>query len=251
MALSCTSAAVAIAQRTASANAGPPPVTFTAEQDHQNMMAQLGITALRPGPSGTETAPNHANVDEALATPYATLPDAFTMNNGEKVTTAEMWWKQRRPEIAREMEQNVYGRLPDHIPSVQWITAVTDTEFVGRTRVVAKQLVGHVDNSAYPFINVDIKMVVVVPLRASGPVPVLMMFGRAALPAPAPPPPDQLAQVNAALRALLAEKDTAVRAILERYPAYEPIAPPAGGGFGGRGFGPPAGAPGAAPTDPP
>jgi hypothetical protein len=27
----------------------PPPVTFTVEQDHQNMMDQLGIKALRPG----------------------------------------------------------------------------------------------------------------------------------------------------------------------------------------------------------
>ena len=29
-----------------------PPVTFTAEQDHQNMMEQLGIKKLRAGPSG-------------------------------------------------------------------------------------------------------------------------------------------------------------------------------------------------------
>ena len=31
-------------------SAAPPPVTFTADQDHQNMMDQLGIKALRPGP---------------------------------------------------------------------------------------------------------------------------------------------------------------------------------------------------------
>ncbi len=30
-------------------SAAPPPVTFTADQDHQNMMDQLGIKALRPG----------------------------------------------------------------------------------------------------------------------------------------------------------------------------------------------------------
>ncbi len=28
----------------------PPLVTFSAEQDHANMMGQLGIKALRPGP---------------------------------------------------------------------------------------------------------------------------------------------------------------------------------------------------------
>ena len=39
----------------------PAPVNFTAQQDHDNMMQQLGIKAVRPGPSGDEKAPNHAN----------------------------------------------------------------------------------------------------------------------------------------------------------------------------------------------
>jgi hypothetical protein len=30
----------------------PAPVNFTADQDHQNMMKQLGIKTLRNGPSG-------------------------------------------------------------------------------------------------------------------------------------------------------------------------------------------------------
>ena len=33
----------------AQSSATPQPVTFTADQDHQNMMDQLGIKALRPG----------------------------------------------------------------------------------------------------------------------------------------------------------------------------------------------------------
>jgi hypothetical protein len=48
----------------AAAAAQAPPVTFTTDQDRQNMMDQLGIKALRPGPSGNEKAPNHANYDE-------------------------------------------------------------------------------------------------------------------------------------------------------------------------------------------
>jgi predicted SnoaL-like aldol condensation-catalyzing enzyme len=43
----------------------PPPVQMTAEQDHQRMMRLLGITALRPGPSGDPKAPNAANTDES------------------------------------------------------------------------------------------------------------------------------------------------------------------------------------------
>src|SRR5215469_17889617 len=64
----------------------PEPMNWTAEQDHQNMMEQLGIEALRPGPSGDENAPNHANYDEAKANPFPNLPDVLTLKNGTKVT---------------------------------------------------------------------------------------------------------------------------------------------------------------------
>jgi lysophospholipase L1-like esterase len=54
--------------------------------------------------------------------------------------------------------------------------------------VIAKELVGHADNSSYPAITVDIQMVLVTPAWATKPVPVMIMFGRAALPsAPVPP----------------------------------------------------------------
>jgi hypothetical protein len=118
----------------------------------------------------------------------------------------------------------VYGRLPKKLPKVTWSVAVTGHERVGRIPVVAKQLVGHVDNSEYPLIDVNISMALVVPEKARGPVPVLMMFGRAALPAPAQPPLEDLEKINAKLRALLGRGDPEMRAILERYPAYSPIA---------------------------
>jgi len=51
-------------------NTYPPPVNFTAEQDHQNMMDQLHITSLRPGANGNDPkAVNAANYDEAKANP--------------------------------------------------------------------------------------------------------------------------------------------------------------------------------------
>src|SRR5262249_2438502 len=114
-----------------------PPVTFTAEQDHQNMMDQLGIRKLRSGPSGNEAAPNHANYDESLANPYPVLPDVMTLKSGQKVTTPEMWWKSRRPEIVEDMEREVYGRLPKSLPKVTWRVAIAEREFVGRIPVMA------------------------------------------------------------------------------------------------------------------
>ena len=201
----------------------PPAVNWTADQDHQNMMDQLGIKALRPGPSGNEKDANHANYDEATANPYPNLPDVLTLKDGKKVTTPDMWWKQRRPEIVEDMDREVYGRMPKNVPSVKWIVKVTDREMVGRTPVIAKHLIGHVDNSSYPLIDVDINMVLVTPANAKGPVPVLMMFGRPSLPAPAQPNGDDLAKLNAGLRAMLAKSDPSLQPILDKYPAYEPM----------------------------
>jgi hypothetical protein len=234
----------------------PPAVNWTADQDHQNMMDQLGIKALRPGPSGNESDPNHANYDETKANPYPDLPDVLTLKNGKKVTTAEEWRKERRPEIEHDMQEYVYGFVPKNVPKVTWTVKVVDHEVVGRIPVIAKQLIGHVDNSSYPLIDVNIDMVVVTPANAKGPVPVLMMFGRAALPAPAQPNPEALAKLNDALREMLAKSDPSLKAILDQYPAYQPIAPAAGAspfaGFGGAAGRPGAATtPGARPTDPP
>jgi hypothetical protein len=197
----------------------PKPLTLTAEQDKKQMMEQLGVKSLRPGPSGDEKAPNHANYDESLANPFPELPDALTLKNGKKVTTADMWWKQRRPEIAEDMEREVYGRLPKNIPKVTWTRGIVEREFMGFTPVIAKELIGHVDNSSYPYINVDIAMTLVVPANAKGPVPVLMMFGRTGLPNPVQPNADDMKVLNDAMRKLLSQ-DTAVKRILDKYPAY-------------------------------
>jgi glucuronyl esterase-like protein len=56
--------------------------------DHAAMIARLGIRELRPGPSGDESKPDHANYDEALANPYPVLPDPLTLKSGTRVATA-------------------------------------------------------------------------------------------------------------------------------------------------------------------
>ena len=162
------------------------PLNWTAAQDHQNMMEQLGIKALRPGPSGTETAPNHANYDESTANPYPNLPDVLTLKNGKKVTSAKMWFDQRRPEIIEDFEREVLGRVPKNAPKVIWTVTKTVTDKVGDVPVVGRQLVGHVDNASFPGISVDIQMILVTPAEATKPVPVMMMFGGGALPGAAP-----------------------------------------------------------------
>ena len=175
------SAAVAILACQAVSGQQSPPANWTAEQDHQNMMDQLGIKALRPGPSGNEKDANHANYDEAKANPYGDLPDALTLKSGKKVTSAEQWWNQRRPEIVEDFEREVLGRIPPNVPKVTWAVKNTSDSKAGVFSVVQKQLIGHVDNSAYPSINVDLEMTLVTPGNAKGPVPVMIMFSSAAI----------------------------------------------------------------------
>jgi lysophospholipase L1-like esterase len=167
----------------------PMPKTWTAAEDHQNMMEQLGITKLRPGPSGNEQAPNHANYDEALANPYPDLPDPLTLKNGRRVTTAAMWWDERRPEIVEEFDREVLGRVPKDVPKVTWEITSTKNDTLGGMPVVVRKLTGHVDNAKFPAIDVNIDAGLVTPADVKTPVPVMIMFGGAfLLPGWTPPP---------------------------------------------------------------
>jgi hypothetical protein len=145
--------------------------------DYQTMLDQLQISSTRPGPSGNPQAPNAANSDESKALPYTSLPDPLLTKNGKKVTTAKMWWSQRRPEIVEDFDREIYGRVPTNTPKVNWeVTSTTDT-IIGSTKAIIKNLLGHVDNSSYPNIKVDIQLTLTTPANAPCPVPVIMEFG--------------------------------------------------------------------------
>jgi hypothetical protein len=154
----------------------PAPAHLTSEQDHQRVMDMLGITELRRGPNGNPKAPDAANVDEAKVPPYS-LPDPLVLKNGRAVTTPEMWWQQRRPEIVEDFDREIYGRVPANTPKVNWEVVSTTKENVGDVPVITKKLVGHVDNSSYPQVTVDIQLTLTTPGNAHGPVPVVMEFG--------------------------------------------------------------------------
>jgi lysophospholipase L1-like esterase len=165
----------------------PAPKTWTAAEDHRNMMDQLGIKALRPGPSGNEASPNHANYDESAANPFPDYPEILRLKDGRPVTTPEIWWNKRRPEIVEDFDREVLGRVPPNPPKIAWTVTKTVDDHVGPYPVIARELTGHADNTAFPGITVDIQMVVVTPAWAHNPVPLMMMFGRPALPsAPVP-----------------------------------------------------------------
>jgi lysophospholipase L1-like esterase len=148
-------------------------------EDHADMMRQLGIARLRPGYDGwaKEGEPRAANYDPAKANPYPDWPDPLILKDGREVTTRETWWEERRPEIVEDFEREVYGRVPEDVPGVTWEVTETVETAVGGQPVVARRVIGHVDNSAHPAVSVDMKMAVVLPVNATEPVPTLVMFG--------------------------------------------------------------------------
>jgi hypothetical protein len=94
-----------------------------------------------------------------------------------------------------DFDREVLGRVPSDVPrvaKVAWEVTKSVEAKLGEHPVIGKQLIGHVDNAAYPEIKVDIQMTLVVPANAKGPVPVMIMFGGRTIPEiafPAPPFP--------------------------------------------------------------
>jgi hypothetical protein len=139
----------------------------------------LGIAALRPTVSARDpSAPDFANFDEAKAGPFSPLPPLLTTQAGKPVTTAAQWWRVRRPELLRLMDDTLYGHVPAHLPAIAWRVTDSTPETIGGISAVTKRLVGHVDNRADPAITVDIAMTVTVPTALQGRhVPAVMLFG--------------------------------------------------------------------------
>ena len=198
------------------------PVNFTTEQDFQNMLDQLGIKSVRRGFDADQSSPFSANYDESIANPYPVLPELMKTNKGKKVKSAKDWWNVRRPEIKEGFESEIYGRVPENVPEVKWELVVEEIERVGMIPAKATQLVGRVDNSACPEISVNIKMVVVTPANAKGPVPLLMMFGQANLPNPVTPDRNDMEVINRVIRKML-EDNPETADLMKKYPAWQPF----------------------------
>ena len=167
-------------------------VKFTTKEDHQNMLTQLGITRLRPGPNGNESAPNHANYDEALANPFPHLPELLVCQDGTVVKTKEEWIERRRLEIVELFEKEVIGRIPETTPKVTWKVLEEKEVTIGEIPMIETTLEGIVDNTGCPEIDVKIQFRVGRPKSAEKPVPVLIMFSMFGWPRPgtaAPPRP--------------------------------------------------------------
>jgi hypothetical protein len=141
-----------------------------------------------------------SNYDEDKIPPYK-LPDPLVMQDGRPVTSAEMWQKERRPEILKFYETQFYGRVPENAPKVKW--EVTETDPKARDgEATMKKVVGRIgdgNTETDPKIN----LTEYIPNNATGPVPMMLSisfnFGAGAKKGPpaddkkGPPPGDPIA----------------------------------------------------------
>jgi hypothetical protein len=169
---------VAVAAASPGPSAAQSQIAAESEADMKRLCALLSVEPLLVRPP--------YNYDESKANPYPVLPDALVLKNGHKVTNAKTWWSKRRPEILEDFEREVYGRTPKNLPKVKWEVTNTSQGTNGDFPIVTKTLVGHVDNSAYPQISVNIQVTLTTPLKASGPVPVMIQLGPGGFGGPRP-----------------------------------------------------------------
>ncbi|HQU53485.1 MAG TPA: acetylxylan esterase, partial [Saprospiraceae bacterium] len=127
-------------------------------EDHREMMLLLHIDSLRQGANGNDmNAPNAVNYEEAKANPFPELPNPLVFKNGKTVSTPADWMK-RKLEIREDFEREIYGRIPNKFPAVDWIIVKQRDTMIGEHAALMQKLIGHVDNSSFPEISVDMDL---------------------------------------------------------------------------------------------
>jgi hypothetical protein len=167
-----------MAEPTLASLAGPvkPWVRLTAAQDHARILKELHLAALRPGVSGDPHAPGAANTDEAKANPYPDLPDPLKLRDGTAVTSSDMWWQQRRGELAETLEAEVYGKQRPEA-TITWTADGGKPEQVGAVAAVTRHVIGRVYGvQNLPWITTTAQLTVTIPAAAKGPVPVILLL---------------------------------------------------------------------------
>jgi (4-O-methyl)-D-glucuronate---lignin esterase len=125
-----------------------------------------------------------SNYDEAKVRPF-TLPDPLVMQDGRRVRDAKTWTERRR-EIIRAYERDIYGRFPARTPDVKWQLVETDPA-AHSGAAIRKRIVGRIGTAANA---PEMNLVVYTPTQSKRPVPLILLlnFGGGGKPVPQDPP---------------------------------------------------------------
>src|SRR5208283_3371749 len=91
---------------------------------------------------------------------------------GKPVRDAETWFKQRRPELLKLYETEIYGRVPANAPTATFKVIETDTnalDGLAVRKLVELHFTGRPEGS-------NVQLHVYLPAKAAGPVPVLLQL---------------------------------------------------------------------------
>jgi hypothetical protein len=112
-----------------------------------------------------------SNYDEAKVG-NNTLPDPLILQSGESVRDADTWNNKRRPEILKLYETEIYGRVPATAPKARFEVLEPGTS-VMEGAAIRKHVVVHFGPGPEgPKVNV----VLYLPAKPSGPVPLLLQL---------------------------------------------------------------------------
>lgn len=112
-----------------------------------------------------------ANYDESNVPPY-TLPDVLKTSSNVAVKSKATWEKIRRPEIIKLFEENVYGQMPKSYDRFTYsITNENANAMAGRATL--KEVRIEIVHQNKP---VKINLVLFVPKKQKGPVPVFLLI---------------------------------------------------------------------------
>lgn len=188
--------------------AAKPSDEVTATEDRNQMMDQLGIEfpelppkledPNRPAnawprdadePDGNWTDADKNTItrtafglwvtyDDDNAGEYTPI-DLLKMNDGTRIQTKTDWWEKRRPEIFQDVQEQLFGFMPDksQLPSVIWNIHTSTHE--GDVDYIEQTITGNIDISSYPEVRDAPKIVgtLRIPANAESPVPVIIMLG--------------------------------------------------------------------------
>ena len=109
------------------------------------------------------------NYDESKVGDY-TLPDPLVRANGQPVSTARTWYKQRRPELLKLYAEDIYGGVPANAPKATYKVVGLDTNALGGMAIHKDVEVRFGKGSNAPVAHLNLYL----PANATGPVPVLL-----------------------------------------------------------------------------
>lgn len=128
----------------------------------------LGI-ASQAFPQGTDDPRWRMNLD-ASAIPTFSLPDPLMRLNGKRVTTAEAWRSERRPELVDLLERTLFGRTPAGKVRARVVERSRDLAALGG-RALRREIRIHLATDAD---SLQVDVLIYTPVRALGRVPTFL-----------------------------------------------------------------------------